>query len=561
MGRAPFFRFALAVVLVLSPAARAGADAIEAALDAWDTEGAAAALTTAKGLSPERASYLQGRVAFEQGRYKDAVEYFLGAGGSTDAEMWTHFAQATVRVLEGNGTMESAHFIVSYPRGNDSILVPWTLDALEAQRAALERILGYAPPGKTRVELLGSTADLSALSTLSTEAIRTTGTVAICKFSKLMVTSPRIVLTGYDWMDTLAHEYTHLVVSRKSRNSVPIWMHEGIAKYLESAWRGPPGASMTPSSLALLGARMKRGAIIPFAKMHPSMALLPTAEDAAVAFSEVFFAVQLIHREGGPNALEQLLRAMAVLRNDKQAVEQVTKRSWPDFERAWMASLRNVKYARELIPRSSNEKMEIVEGVAAPTRRKGREVSFGDFAEVAEAGIRRDAHLGELLRERNRNLAAAEAYERAWRAAGDRYESVSNKYALTLLELKRYDEAERVLSGSLSLHPGSANTNVHLGRLRLRKRAWESAKRAYLDALQVNPFDPEVQVGLFVAANALGDSSTAIRAQAAGTELLSTDVRGFEAMAKRFAGLDDLAKVDDVLFEAKPDAGQGPRRN
>ena len=45
--------------------------------------------------------------------------------------------------------------------------------------------------------------------------------------------------TGYDWLDTVSHEYVHLVVSRKSRNTVPIWMHEGLAKYLESRWRGP----------------------------------------------------------------------------------------------------------------------------------------------------------------------------------------------------------------------------------------------------------------------------------------------------------------------------------
>ena len=60
---------------------------------------------------------------------------------------------------------------------------------------------------------------------------------------------------GYDWLDTVSHEFVHLVVSKKSRNTVPIWMHEGLAKYLESRWRGPAGGAMTPSTLALLGRR------------------------------------------------------------------------------------------------------------------------------------------------------------------------------------------------------------------------------------------------------------------------------------------------------------------
>ena len=51
--------------------------------------------------------------------------------------------------------------------------------------------------------------------------------------------------------------------------------------------------------------------------MHPSMALLPTAEDAATAFAEVFFAIELIHREGGGRALARLLELMGRGLSDK----------------------------------------------------------------------------------------------------------------------------------------------------------------------------------------------------------------------------------------------------
>ena len=43
---------------------------------------------------------------------------------------------------------------------------------------------------------------------------------------------------------------------------------------------------MTPPTLALLGSRVKKNQLVPFEKMHPSMALLPTAEDAARAVAE-----------------------------------------------------------------------------------------------------------------------------------------------------------------------------------------------------------------------------------------------------------------------------------
>ncbi len=532
-------------------------------LEDWDVPGAKAELAELEKLAPptlEHLSYYRGRIAFEEGRYEEAAALLEQAGLKDKPSSWIRIAKDTQAIVGQHLRAESAHFVLLYPKGKDEVLVPWALDALEGIHAALKADLGYAPPGKVRVELISSAAELSKMSTLSKEAIRTTGTIAICKFNKLMVTSPRAVVKGYDWLDTLAHEYVHLVVSQKSRNAVPIWMHEGLAKYLESRWRGPAGGAMTPSTLALLGSRVKKNQLVPFEKMHPSMALLPTAEDAATAFAEVFFAIKLVDTEGGPKALERMLDAMARGVSDKVAVETVMKRRWPEFEKAWMAFLRKQPYPKELIPLSSNEKKELTADAAPKKKKEKREVSFGDFAEVKEADARRAAHLGELLRERSRMVAAAEAYGRAHRAVGDKYESVSNKYALTLLELRQYDEAARVLEGSLTMHPGSASTNVHLGRIRLRARQHEAARRAYLDALAVNPMDPEVHVALVAVGEAVKDAQLTSRATAAVQTLLGVEAGKVSLLARRFASTEDLAAVDVEVAPppsapASPDAG------
>lgn len=534
-------------------------------LEDWDLEAAKVELAALEKLAPadvEPLAYYQGRVAFEEGRYADAERLLLKAGLTDKPGSWVRLAKETDAIVGGFERAESAHFIFLYPKGKDSLLVPWALDALEAVRTALEKDLGYAPPGKIRVEIVSSAGELAKVSTLSKEAIRTTGTIAICKFNKLMVTSPKAVVTGYDWLDTVAHEYVHLVVSRKSRNTVPIWMHEGLAKYLESRWRGPAGGAMTPPTLALLGSRVKKNQLVPFEKMHPSMALLPTAEDAATAFAEVFFAIKLVDQEGGPQPLARLLDAMSKGVSDKAAVELVTKRKWPDFEKAWMASLKKQPYPKDLLPQSSNEKKELLEasGQKQEKKKKGREVSFGDFDEVTETDARRAAHLGELFRERKRMGAASEAYGRAYKVVGDKYESVSNKYALALLELKKFDQAAAVLEGSLKTHPGSASTNVHLGRIHLRAKRYLAAKQAYLDALAVNPFDPEVHVALFAAGEALNDATLKSRAKDAVMLLLKVDDATVPALARKFAQSDDLA--DPMLEEepapapaARPDAG------
>ena len=91
--------------------------------------------------------------------------------------------------------------------------------------------LGYKPADPIRVELLGAPSDLAKLSPLTEAEIETTGTIALSKYNKRMVVSPRATIFGYPWMDTLAHEYTHLIVSRISQDTVPVWLQEGLARF------------------------------------------------------------------------------------------------------------------------------------------------------------------------------------------------------------------------------------------------------------------------------------------------------------------------------------------
>jgi len=81
--------------------------------------------------------------------------------------------------------------------------------------------------------------------------------------------------------------------------------------------------------------------------------------------------------------------------------------------------------------------------------------------------------------------AAAEHFSLAWQQVKDRYESVSNQYALTLLELKRFDEAEGVLRGSLKMHPAAANERAP-GPNSAAEERLHQGERGYLDALAVN---------------------------------------------------------------------------
>jgi tetratricopeptide (TPR) repeat protein len=544
--------------------AKARLQNVEQLLNDWDVAGARRELEAAEKVAPkdvEPVRYFRGRILFEEGKYADAVKELEGAGVHDKPGSWLRLVKDTQRISEKYEHQESEHFIFTYPPGKDEVLAAWALDGLESQAKALQQDLGYMPKQKVRVEIVSSDRELAAVSTLTRDQIRKTGTIAICKFNKLMVTSPKALLHGYDWLDTVAHEYTHYVISNVSRNTVPIWLHEGLAKYLESRWRGPYGGAMTPSTLALLGQRVRKNDLVPFEKMHPSMALLPTAEDAATAFAEVYFAIDLLYQREGSKGLRTLLSSMAEGQTDQRSVEAVFKAPFPQFEKAWLAHVKKQPFPKELIPRSQKERKEDLIGANednAKDKKKTKDVPFGDFKEVEELDARRWAHLGAVMREHNRPKAAAEHFGLAWQQVKDRYESVSNQYALTLLELKRFDEAENVLRGSLKIHPGSGPTSVHLGRILLRKADYARARDAYLDALAVNPFDPEVHLALYRCYESLGDTVMLERVKKAFLVLApDVDPAKVAAMSRTFAKADDLSHVD---FEAsaKPsvDAGE-----
>lgn len=546
-------------------------DRVESALDGWDIVGARRELGTLEKLMPEDTEplkYYQGRVAFEEGRYPEAIELLQAANIEDKPGSYLRLAKDTRDITKDYVHAESDHFIFYYPKGKDEVLVPYALETLEAILRAHSTDLGYQPPpGKIRVEVVANARELSKVSTLTYQQIQTTGTIAICKFNKLMVTSPKAVARGYDWQDTLSHEFTHLVVSQMSHNTVPIWLHEGLAKFLESRWRGKPGLAMTPSTLALLGRRVKEDKLIPFEKMHPSIAMLPTAEDAATAFAEVYYAIDYVYTTQGYKGLRDIILGLRDGKTDRKAVEAATGMSFDQFEKAWLVHIKQQPFPKELLPR--DDEVVLQENAKDKDKdKKGREISFGDFVEVTEVPARKFAHLGELMRERNHIKAAAEEYGKAHQLVGDKYESVSNKYALALLELKRPDEAEQVLRGSLRVHPGSPSTNVHLGRILLFRKDWPKAKQAYLEALSADPFDPEIHVALTRVHAALGETALLARTKAASALLTGMTPQEVDQMAQDFmhedselVGGEDPVTREDKGKDATPAPATPPKKD
>lgn len=465
-------------------------------LAAWRVPEARRVVDALLEAAPEApdARALEAHVLFFEGRYAESLARLDGLG-ATGA--FRDLVAATAEATRGFRSRASEHFEVSWGDPKDEVLAGPALEALEAAREALVRELGFEPGGQVRLEIYPTTASFTAVSTLTRKEVETSGTIGLCKFDRLMITTPRVTAWGYRWRDTLCHEYVHLALYRLSHGAAPIWVHEGIAKYLEASWRGVLG-ELEPSSQALLARRLETGTLIPLEAMSPSVAKLPSAEDTALAFSQVGTMMSFLEERRGPGALRRLVEGIGGGAEDREALEAVWGGSFASFEGAW----------RDWAARLPLER-DAVQVIGLELADHGRPVDE-EPGGIPDPRGRDYARLGDMLRARGRMEAAAVEYAKAYGEAPGA-PGIASRHALGLLAVGRYEEAVGVAREGLRLYPDLPVLWHRQGEAFLGLGRPGEAAEALGELLEINPFHLPGRRALLHAARALGDGPLAAR--------------------------------------------------
>lgn len=221
----------------------------------------------------------------------------------------------------------------------DRALLPLVLDVAVRARAALEKDLGEVLPRPLRIDLVRDLFSLSAVSGLPLEAAETTGTVAVARWGRVTMISPRAISRGFPWADTLAHEITHLLISRATADRAPLWLQEGIAKREEHRWRQPQAFDDADDFSRRAHEAQLRGRSIGVDSIGPSIAMLPSAEDASIAFAEVTSFMEYWIEQNGPHSLGFLLRDMEVAPDAASAMRSVSGYGVSDWQLIWRDDL------------------------------------------------------------------------------------------------------------------------------------------------------------------------------------------------------------------------------
>lgn len=442
-------------------------------------------------------------VHFYAGRYPEAYDTLSAAveAGYEDKYEELPLYERTMYATAGWVQEERGRFIVRWRPGLDDLLVDEAFEALEQSEANLAPLMGGPPPGKTILELYPDARSFIAASSLTADDVYTTGTVALSKWSRLLVTSPRSRGQGYDWQDTIAHEYIHLVVAYRGNPGngaapVPVWLQEAIAKYLDNRWRdGADAFKLSVRQKGALAEAIRKDNLVTFEEMHPSLAKLPTAERSALAYAQLATLMQYCFEQAGEGVLLKTMAATHAGTDPRVALaEAVGAKDFATLEQDWLTWLK----AKDLDGKPLDELPTVLDG--------GDDIDTDPLLAHDER-LADFVELGDLLREYDELEAALVEYDKAIPEGEAPSPLLANRLAQTHLDLGQHSEAARRLTASLEDYPDFPLSHKTLGAVRRVQGLGPAARASYRQALKYNPFDPEVRTALLDLAKEAGDSA------------------------------------------------------
>ncbi len=346
----------------------------------------------------------------------------------------------------------------------DQALAPLLIEVAARARQTMIDDLGIALPKPVRIDLVRDLFSLAAVSGLPLTAAETTGTVAVARWGRVTMLSPRAARLGYPWQDTLAHEITHLALSRGSRDYAPLWLQEGIAKREEVRWREERPLDDRRNAYAIARTALLNGRSIGIDRIGPSIAMLPTAEDARISYAEVESFMDYWIGQNGRAAFTLLMLDLKGLstRETDEAMLSVTGYPLSYWINRWQKTLRDQ-------PDGSPDKEQVEDGSGAVVR----SVRLGDLltkqAHVAHGGDYFDGALAEAP-----GKAAVRFRAAAAQLSQGNVESAEQR-------LGGFDDVSGLHGGWLGVH----------GRLLLHKQQADAALESLTLAVAVDPYGEE----------------------------------------------------------------------
>ena len=475
------------VFVLVALTARAQDDAVTRGFEALAnsrTAEAAAAVEELRGQDTPDIRLLRALVAQHQGEHGTVLDELEDAGADPRVVRLRDAARAAARGLGDAQIARSEHFVVRYAAGADQVMIDEALGVLEKSYVAVGQDLGLYPDTAVLVDIYPTAAAFSSAAGLPPEAVANE-TVGLCRWDRLLITSPAAAPFGYPWADTLCHEYTHLAVNRLGRGRVPVWLHEGIASFEARRWRGETFLVMDPYATELLLEALEGEDLVTLAEIGDCLACLDGKDRVHLAFAQVHFMVDHLIRARGLDGLYGVLDAVGSGARVQDAIGAVWGSGFEAFEDSWQ------KTAREGLSARDTRAGWVTLGLDATVDDPG-DTPPADSVLLGTTEGADLARLGDLLLARGQLRPALLEYRKADKALGEVSPSLACKRGHVLQMLGEPGRALTVVDEARVLYPHFEPLHVHAASAQMQLGQSEDALRSLHEAVLLNPFDPRI---------------------------------------------------------------------
>jgi tetratricopeptide (TPR) repeat protein len=464
------------------------------------------------GADPGALRYLRVLEAFYGGDYRQALERLEGyrfQGMGMEGDSLRTLLEDTDAAVARLATTRSDRFVVRFDADRDWVLAEEALAVLEACRRLLDPLFAVSPEEAVRVEIFPDAASFQKASSLSRKDIETSGAIGICKFNKIMVLTPRALAYGYRWKDTLAHEYLHYLLTKRTANQAPIWVQEGVARYFEERWRKDDAHPLDPAGESLLAEALAAGKLIPFEAMDPSLVKLESAEQVTLAFAQCATAVDFLVARVGMEGLGRFLEGIRQLgtRGTREALRQVTGLDFEGFQEGWRRHIG----AMGLVRREHYR----LDSYALADQGWSEAALEGEIRSLTAKNYLR---LGDTMRRNGRLRPALIEYRRAARESPES-PYVLNKVAITAILMEDWETARDFLEKAAGVSRDYPLTHLTRGTYHLRRGEAREALASFEEYNALNPYNPAVYLLMAEAGSAAGRTEESSRYREAARRL------------------------------------------
>ena len=218
---------------------------------------------------------------------------------------------------------ESTHFTLRYDGNAEPELAREILRALEMHFSTIESELNYTPPDSIGVVLYTQQA--------FSDITRAPGWVGALNDGRIRVPVQGLTSLTPDLSRILKHELTHSFIQQKTHGRAPVWLHEGLAQWVE-------GQRSRDNAAVLVQVYDEKQAMS-LGQMENSWMQL-SGPVAGYAYAWALANIEYIVRSGDMGDVERILNRIAEGDSTEGAIQEVLHLNYDDLEKETIGYLR-----------------------------------------------------------------------------------------------------------------------------------------------------------------------------------------------------------------------------